>query len=52
MGISQLNANEWQVGMAVVWRRARDGRMYCWACSSETCEHVQSLWDYLGEGDK
>lgn len=39
---------EWQAGDAVVWMRPYLG-LYCWACSSRTCEHVQAVWDYLRE---
>lgn len=37
---------EWLAGDAVVWMRGhRD--LYCWSCSSRTCEHVHAVWDYL-----
>lgn len=43
---SECGGGEWQAGDAAVWMR-RDYGLYCWSCSSRTCEHVHAVWNHL-----
>lgn len=46
--LTKNGIREWQAGDAMVWMHEKHG-LYCWACSSRTCEHVQAVGSHLRE---
>lgn len=43
--VGKNGIQEWLAGDAVVWLHSHLG-LYCWSCSSRTCEHVQAAGAY------
>ena len=48
--VIEQDNQEWQAFDAEVWMHGK--RLYCWACSSYTCEHVQATLDLVARVEK